>query len=364
MALMIVGVAFPAFLFAVTIDANMFRFAHLRHVSVVSPRAGAFVDPGVTTQVRTHPAVASAIPAIQLGLTIVVPPLSQNPANIYAVSEADLQVLLHLYGMQLEEGRLPHPRSNELVVTRPVAMNRGLRVGDKVGRPVYEDDRGIPTEMAVVGILSPPPRDSWESDLWLMGFASSEYLRSHELYSSHSVSLLVIPVEGHKGELDAWLEENIASEQTSVQTYSAQLSEHREMTRVMFLLCAVVEGMVALVAAIALGVLSYIFFAQRREEFGILHAMGHRRPWLVLRTVRETLSTVIVAWLIGAAVCIAGLVSMQIGVYVPIGLTLDLFNPAPWLFTLPMPLTVVAVGAGLVAWMLSRLDPVSVIERR
>jgi len=55
---------------------------------------------------------------------------------------------------------------------------------------------------------------------------------------------------------------------------------------------------------------------------------------------------------------------VQIGFYVPIGLTLDLFNPTPWLFTLPMPLTIVAVGAGLVAWMLSRLDPVSVIERR
>jgi hypothetical protein len=55
---------------------------------------------------------------------------------------------------------------------------------------------------------------------------------------------------------------------------------------------------------------------------------------------------------------------MQANVYAPKGLTLDLFNPAPWLFTLPMPLAVTAVSTGLVAWMLSRLDPVSVIERR
>jgi len=364
MALMILAVAFPAFLFAVTIDANMFRFAHLRYVSVVSSRIGASVDPGVTAQVRTHPAVASAIPAIKLGLTIVVPPLSQNPADVYAVSEEDMQVLINLYGMQLEEGCLPRPRSNEIVVSRPVTMNRSLRVGDKVGRPVYEDDRGIPTEMVVVGILSSPPRDSWESDLWLMGFASYEYLRSHELYSSHPVSLLAVPAEGRKDELDAWLEKSIASEQTSVQTYTAQLSEHREVTLIMFLLCAVVEGVITLVAAIALGVLSYIFFAQRREEFGILHAMGHRRPWLVLRTVKETVGTVTVAWLIGTAVCVAGLVYVQVGVYTPIGLTLDLLNPAPWLFTLPMPLTVVAVSAGLVAWTLSRLDPVSIVERR
>jgi ABC-type antimicrobial peptide transport system permease subunit len=218
--------------------------------------------------------------------------------------------------------------------------------------------------MVVAGILSSPPRDSWESDIWLMGFASYEYLSSHELYSSHSASLLVVPGEGRKDELDAWLEGSIASERTSVQTYTTQLSEHQEVTLIMFLLCAAVEGAIALIAAIALGVLSYIFFLQRREEFGTLHAMGHGRLRLVLRTVKETVSTVAVAWLIGAVVCVAGLVYIQIGIYAPIGLTLDLLSPAPWLFTLPMPLTVVAVSAGLVVWTLSRLDPVSVIERR
>jgi ABC-type lipoprotein release transport system permease subunit len=364
MALMILGVAFPAFLFAATVDANMFHTAHLRRVSVVSPRGGTSVDPGVTAQIRTHPAVAHVMPAIRLGLTIVVPPLSQNPAMIYAVPEDDMQILINLYGVQLEEGRLPRPRSNEIVVSRPIAMNRGLHVGDEVGRPVYGDDRGIPTEMVVAGILSSPPRDSRAGDPWLVGFASYEYLRSHELYSSHPVSLLVVPTEGRKGELDAWLEESVTSEQTSVCTYGTELSEQREATLIVLLFCAGVESVIAVIAAIALAVLSYVFFTQRREEFGILHAMGHSRAWLVLRTVRETASAVAVAWLMGATVCMAGLVYMQVGVYAPIGLTLDLLNPAPWLFTLPMPLAVVAASAGLVTWMLSRLDPVSIIQRR
>jgi hypothetical protein len=36
----------------------------------------------------------------------------------------------------------------------------------------------------------------------------------------------------------------------------------------------------------------------------------------------------------------------------------------PWLFTLPIPVAVIAASGGLVARMLRRLDPVSVIERR
>ena len=132
----------------------------------------------------------------------------------------------------------------------------------------------------------------------------------------------------------------------------------------MLLLFAAVESIIALVAAIAMAALNYIFFAQRREEFGILHAVGHSRSWLLLRTVKEAGSAVAVAWLIGAAACVIGLVSAQAAIYAPRGLSLDLTNPIPWLFTLPIPLAVIVGGAGTIARTLSKLDPVAIIERR
>jgi len=71
-----------------------------------------------------------------------------------------------------------------------------------------------------------------------------------------------------------------------------------------------------------------------------------------------------VAWIVGAALCALGLLGMQSLVYGPRGLTIDFFNLAPWLLTLPVPLAVTVVGAGTIGWMLFRLDPVSIIERR
>jgi tellurite resistance protein TehA-like permease len=68
--------------------------------------------------------------------------------------------------------------------------------------------------------------------------------------------------------------------------------------------------------------------------------------------------------MVGAAVCSAGLFFAQAAVYEPLGLSIDFFNPTPWLFTLPIPVAVVAASAGSIAWTLSRLDPVAVIERR
>ena len=127
---------------------------------------------------------------------------------------------------------------------------------------------------------------------------------------------------------------------------------------------AIAESVVAVVAAIALACLSYIFIVQRRGEFGILHAVGHSRWWLVLRTAKESLVIVGTAWLLGTALCGICLMVMQVIVYAPKGLTLDFLYFVPWLSTLPIPLVVIIVSTGLVALMLRRLDPVAVIERR
>lgn len=364
MALMILGVAFPAFLLTAPVNAMKPDYEYLRYFSEVAPTMGNVVDPGVAAQIRSHPDVARIIPAMRLRMQVLVPPGGGFDVNIYGVSEDDMPVLMELLGEQLVEGRLPRPRSNEIVIAQGAALNRGLHVGDAIGRPVQErngetdpfisDD--IPTEMVIVGLLS-------RNDVWL-GFASLEYLESHELTASRAVRLLAVPAAGRGAALDAWLEERVASAQTSVTTYSAQQREFQMITLSMAVLFALVEGLVAVVAAIALAALNHIFFAQRREEFGILHAIGRSRPWLVWRIMKETGSIVSLAWLIGAAVCIVGLLGFQALVYTPRGLNLDVFNLTPWLFTLPIPLVVVMVGASTIARTLRRLDPVAVIERR
>jgi hypothetical protein len=54
----------------------------------------------------------------------------------------------------------------------------------------------------------------------------------------------------------------------------------------------------------------------------------------------------------------------QATIYTPLGTSLDWTNLTPWLSTLPIPLAVVVASAGTIAWALSKLDPVAVIERR
>jgi ABC-type lipoprotein release transport system permease subunit len=375
-ALVIVGVALPVFLLSAVADAMMPDFEYLCYVSKVAPSNGRTVDAGVMGQIRSHPTVERVIPVMSLGLQVDVPPSGVMRTSIYGAVEGDLQALVDLFGMDVKEGRLPYPRSNEVVLSKPVALNRGLHVGDRIGVPAHErgefellnvDD--IPTEMVVVGILQPQAECSrsgqtLSSDTMWLGLASYEYLDSHEITSSRSVHLLVVPADGRKDELDAWLEGSVASAQTNVTTYDVEYREHRQIVQGLVLGFAVVGCVTAIVAAIAMATLNYIFFTQRREEFGILHAVGRSRLWLVLRTMRETGSVVTVAWLAGAVICCIGLICFQALVYAPKGLSLNFFNPVPWALTFPIPLAVVAVGTGTIARMLRKLDPVAVIERR
>jgi ABC-type antimicrobial peptide transport system permease subunit len=359
--LTILGIAFPAFVLGPMMDAWGQLFEHLREVTVVTPLTGPNLDPAISAQIRGHEDVARVIPAIQMQIRVEVPPMAHPSIPLYGVSENDLQTLIDLYGVHVAEGNLPQPSTNEIVISKALAQNRNWHLGDRIGRAHGgSNDDEFPTEMVVVGILSSPPG---QEDLWT-GFMSFEYMSSHEFYTSHPIRVLVIPREGRKSEMDIWLEESVASDQTDVRTFNRMQEEYRIATWILLVIFGIIEGVIAVVAAISLAILSYTFFIQRREEFGVLHAIGHSQLWLVLRTVRESTSLVAAAWLFSAALCGIGLTCMKQALFVPKGMTFNIFNPAPWTYTLILPFTVVAVSAGLIARTLRKLDPVSIIERR
>jgi ABC-type antimicrobial peptide transport system permease subunit len=358
-ALMVLGITFPVFLFSAMTSAMLPSIEYLQRVSEISP-VHSDLDPSIVGQIRSHPAVARTVPVVRLAMQMVLPPGGATDVNIYGVSEADLPILLESFGIQVQEGHLPRPHSNEIVLSAAIAANRDLHVGDVIGGEIDSgytlivDD--LPTEMVVVGILSP--------DRPWIGFASYEYLRSHELSSSRGPRLLVIPYEAQKQTLDNWLDTSVDSTLTRIITYAAREREHREMATSTVFTFAALECMIAGVAAVALATLNHIFFTQRKEEFGILNAVGHSHLWLIWRTMKETGGVVGVAWVVGAVLCGIGLLGMQRFVYGPRGLTLDFFGLAPWLLTMPLPLAVALSSVATIAWMLRRLDPVTIIERR
>jgi len=369
--LMVLGVAFPAFFMFMLLNWTWpFLFSYASHTSIVSPAPTyQAVDPATLAQIRSHPGVADVLPVRSLSMAAnAVPSIVSLP--VYSVREEDLQMLLDVYGLYVSEGHLPEPRSGQIVLTRALARNRGLSVGDMVGRTIHEMD-SMPTELTVVGLLDSTAPGLAERKGYRIptvprwaAFIPYEFVEHHERYSAALMHALVLPVEGREAEVENWLEESIASPQVTVQTFGTTYRHQYEDGQKLLLTLAVTESILAIVTAGALAILNHIFIMQRRDEFGVLHAVGHSRAGLVARTLRESAGIAGAAWLVGAVCCLVLLFGAQTIVYVPRGMSLDLTNPTPWLFTLPIPLAVVTASTGTIAWALSRLDPVAVIERR
>jgi hypothetical protein len=346
--------------------------SYASHATIVSPGfTYREIPPDVVAQIRAHSAVAHVIPVKTLSMVINIPMYGElTSMPVYAVREQDLSILLDAYSLRLGEGELVQPRSGHVVLTSALARNRNLDVGSVIGYPVNERDE-IPTELIVVGLLEStkpalveragydvPPMPRW------VGFASYEYVDGHERYTGTPTHMLVIPVEGRDSEVETWLRETVASPRVEIETLDKSYRRWQGLVQISQMITDIGIVILTVAAGLALTILNYIFFTQRRDEFGTLHAVGHSRATLLTRALRESVSITAVAWLVGAAICITGVICFQTYIYTPLGTSVDLTNPTPWLFTLPIPIAVVGASASTIAWALSRLDPVAVIERR
>ncbi len=364
-ALMIVGTALLIFGLEAFDDTRQPLLNHLKQVSLISPNASPLETP-LVEQVRAHPAVERAMPVMTFfPLGIFVPPTAPNyPVEAYGVAAQDMAYLVELYGLELAQGHLPRPNTNEIVIPWTVAQNRDIQVGGVIGdraHPVHPDAPTLPSELVVSGIFA--PTETFADDVWL-SFTSLEFAQNDSNLWRVDPSLVVVPKAGQKATLDAWLESQIAGEGRLVFTYGNQKALFRKQADMILFSLSLVEGIIALVAALALAGLNYVFVTQRQSEFGVLNALGLSRLQLVKRIVRETLFTTGAAWGVAALGCAVVLLGLQHALYVPLGLELDLLNLTPWFYTLPVPVAVLAVTSGTIAWTLSKLDPVGTIERR
>jgi ABC-type lipoprotein release transport system permease subunit len=368
MGLMILAVVLFIFALAVNADAQEPLLGYLSRVSIVrSPEVIQSLDPDIVARIKGHPAVERVIPMAPRNamLHVSIPPFTSAEVSPYAVHAENIVYLVELYDLELKEGRLPRPGTNEMVIPETVARNRDLKVGDVIGnpdRPAYPGAPSLPIEFVISGIFA-RPKSPEDGIGW--GFISLEFLEERQVFPMPDTPpLIVVPKAGQKELLDDWLENELAGPDASVLTYRQQLSLVQEKAQQDMLGIAFLEGILALVAAIALAVLNYIFAAQRQSEFGVLHALGYGRWQLIGRMLKETVFMTGTAWGFSVFITLIAMLLLRFGVFAPRGLTFSLFNLTPWLYTLPIPVAVLAVTTGTTARTLFKLDPVAVIERR
>lgn len=368
MTLMILGIVLFIFALVVDADAKEPFLSYLNQVSIVrSPEFVQSLDPNFVARVRAHPAVERVIPVAPRYsmLRVIIPPFESIDASPYSVYADDMAYLVDLYALVVKDGRLPNPGTNEMVISETVAQNRNLKVGSVIGnpeKPAYPGAPVLESEFVISGIFA---RSKSPLDSSGLGFISLEYLESLDIYELPDVPpMIVVPRTGQKSLMDEWLENELAEKDAMVVTYDKEVSRIQTKAKQDAASIALLEAILAIVAATGLAVLSHVFTSQRSMEFGVLNALGYPRKFLVWRVLRETAFTTCIAWGLSAIVVMLGMILTRSVIFAPLGLSFDLFNITPWLYTLPIPVAVLSISIITIAMTLSRLDPVTIIEQR
>lgn len=338
------------------------EMAFFEHYSSVTTAQRMPLSEAMIQRLRDHPAITQVVPSETRSVR-VKGIFGDQGAPIYFFAPSEQRGFAERMGWGLVEGRWPEPGTNEIVVSKNVLRNRGLVVGDRVGREVDRTDFMI-GEWRVVGAF---PADGATGGIGDLDYLRERYLNapgSTPAPSSRPSRVLVAPVEGREAEVAAFLDSLPTNEVGVFHLSRAERELEADLANADMIIW-ILNGVTIAVLALALGLLNIIFFMQRANEFGLLAAIGYTKPFLVGRTFLEAASTVAIGWGMGVVVSQGIYAVMNALLFTPRGLSpLTILTARVLVFTTPVPLTVTIFSVGIVAWQLWRMDPVAIIERR
>ena len=351
-----------ALVWGVFVEPARLSYMTLSKFSMVTPQSDeSGPDQGVIAEIQANPDVARVIPATVIRIQIPgMLPGESFQFDLLGLMEEDLPYILQRFATTLNDGHLPEPGTNGLLLSEDVAAMLDVKVGDSYGVISSEfypgmDSRPEPTAFEVVGVL--------ESKVEL-GIVSLEYLNGQALYRGFPARFLVVAQENREAAVDDFLRTEIQSIHTSVMTQS--LLNERIVSEALpgLVMLLPVILIVAIAFSLVIVVVNQLANARRLPEFGILHATGRSKRWLIRRLTLETATLALVGWVIGIGLSWLLLTFLKVTVFAARGHDLNYIAWLPVLFSLPIPAVIAGFTFITVRRTLTRLDAVAIVERR
>ena len=275
--------------------------------------------------------------------------------DLYGLSSEGMRYMLNLYGDRVVEGRLPRQDKAEVAISEEVAHARGIWIGGLVGSDVDELD-SLPEHFTVVGIIRGPTR---------LGLLPYDFMVNNYFFSRRYQALLVIPSAAHLVDSRPALHSLVKSQPYRIFDGPFVADKIDSLLVNLQRINDFLTLVVGLTLALVIGLLNNLYFRQRMNEFGLLAALGYPRRRLIRRVALEGAVVVVGAWILGGLVAVGLLEWFNAAYMLPHGLVIKVFDPGILLrATLPVPVMVLLVSQGTLLLQLSRLDPISIIERR
>ncbi len=338
-----------------SIDLTVFTlYGYNRYCTGLTPRNSLTMDETEVARIRRLPQLGRLAPAHSYQVRVKTI-FGKMVFPVFGLAPEDSREFMTRCSVHLSKGRLPTEGEPEAVISDDVARNLGLKLGDILLKPDSEDNYA-PVPVKLVGILHGP---RW------MGLTSKTFVDMNSPFT-WSGYLAFAPTRDAAAQekLDDAIEKCVGKGNARIWRYSGLVKETQSALSNLYLILNLVVTIIVLSIAFVCGLLFNIYFTQRLPEIATLSAIGYPRALLIRRVLGETSLLCISGWAAGGVCTVALLWMLKLWLLSPKGLLLDPFDPYSFVFTLPLPFAITLVAVLTIGLRLSRLDPVSIIERR
>lgn len=324
------------------------------NLAVVKNYEEKLIPKDVINSIEENENVDRIIPTIfNYGLRFSIPGATTISIAVPIRTE-DREYFMSKLGINLISGELPKDGSKEIALNSNIAKNRNIKLFDKVGDSINKND-SLPGEYTVVGIINS------ESLISILSTNESIFPKYKDSEYIKGIGFYVFPKEGNKENLNKYLS-LIEKGKATVITKERAMKKLEEFMGAIKVI-DVIAILSIFVMVITVGSSKYAQYINRKEELGLLNALGYNKNQILLKTFKEVVLVNIFGFIIGITFGVIFSYLINRGLWSKVGANGLLFTSKGFVVAIFVPMFTILFSIIPINNLINKLDPIKMIEK-
>ncbi len=270
-------------------------------------------------------------------------PGSQDQSVVKPLKKDDVKYFMNKEGIKLVEGRLPKEGTKEIAINKNVAMNRNIKLGDLVGDSINKFD-SLPGEYKIVGVL--------ESEAFISIIQAND-----EVFNS----FYAFAKDGKEDSFEKYIN-SLPKDKLNITT-EASAYKHFKSVMGALRVIDIIAILSIVVMVVTVGSSKYAQYYNRKEEFGVLNAIGYNKHFILSKTLKEVSMTNVVGFVSGLLIALIISILMKKFFWNPMGADGCLFTMKGLIVASFIPMFTILFSIIPINNLINKLDPIRMIEK-
>lgn len=270
-------------------------------------------------------------------------PGSQDQSVVKPLKKDDVNYFMNKEGIKLVEGRLPKEGTKEIAINKNVAMNRNIKIGDLVGDSINKFD-SLPGEYKIVGVLE-----------------SEAFISIVQANDGDFNSFYAFAKDGKEDSFEKYIN-SLPKDKLNITT-EASAYKHFKSVMGALRVIDIIAILSIVVMVVTVGSSKYAQYYNRKDEFGVLNAIGYNKHFILSKTLKEVSLTNAVGFVIGIVISLIISILMKKFFWNPMGADGCLFTMKGLIVAFFIPMFTILFSIIPINNLINRLDPIRMIEK-